>query len=232
MSDWPEGEPSKEWAEGQSAEAPVQPKKKRPKSRTQKWLGYVFSFLLGVLVFIGLPAAVTAMAPVSRVTFERVAGQVNAHAKTCLLFFVPYRSRTIESVDHIDTRFVAGEYGHDSGRSRSNQTKSEDQGFLVIKSKDQSIEVPVSPINLKSVSNQAQEFLDKSEEAQLRLFVVANWKFSVLAGGALSLLTVLYLVCLSADLGIKLIHVLQWAAGVSPERRFLAAWVRKMNKGA
>lgn len=218
-----------EAADGLPAEGQPQRKKRRPKSRLRKAGGFVFSLLLGFFFFVGFPAAVTAIAPVSWVTFERTAGQVNAQAKTCLFFFIPYRSRTIESVDRISTRFVAGEYSDDSSRRRSEQTKSEDQGFLVIHSQDQAIDVPVSPVNLKTSMQQARDFLDQPNATQLQLFLVANWKFSVIAGGLLSLLTVLYLVLLSFDLALKLIHGLQWAGGVPPERRLLAAWVKKVN---
>ena len=191
---------------------------------------FLFSLSIGFAIFVGIPALFTAIAPVSWIKFDRSAGQTRATTKTCLLFLIPYQSRTIESIDRISTRFVAGEYNEDSRRSGKDQTKSEDQGFLVIHSKDQTVEVSVSPVSLGTVSRQAQDFLDSSNEGPLELFVVANWKFSVIAGGLLCLLTVFYLVALSCDLVLKLIHGIQWTIGIPPEKRLLAAWVKKANQ--
>jgi hypothetical protein len=59
----------------------------------------------------------------------------------------------------------------------------------------------VSPASLSRVVQRAQEFLTNSQLSDLRMIVVANWKFSVIAGGLLSLLTVLYIVGLVLLLG-------------------------------
>ena len=221
-----------EWVEGHVSEDSPRRRVKRPKSAFAKSVQFVFSILLGLLVFVGFPALATAIAPVSWITLERAAGQVNAQAKTCLLFLIPYRTQTIEAVDRISERYVAGEYNDDSSRHHRDRTKSENQGFMVIHSRDQVIEIPVTPVNLKPVCDDARDFLDKPDATQLKLFVVANWKFSVILGGLLSLLTVFYFVVLSFDLGLKLIHGLQWTVGVPEERRLLAAWVKKTTKDA
>lgn len=158
--------------------------------------GLLASHLLGLLICVGLPALVTAIAPVSWVRFHREDGHVTATAKTCLLFVVPYRTVVVHSPVHAGRRDVSGTYARTKrgAGQRDVYTKSEDEGFLVIEGAEQFAEVPVTPHDLKSVIEKSQAFLDNPQATELKMFVVANWKFSIIAGGLVSLLTVLYVV--------------------------------------
>jgi hypothetical protein len=152
----------------------------------------LFGHLIGLLFCVGFPALVTAVAPVSWIRFDRHGERVTAKAQTCLLFFIPYRTQVVDPVIGIDDRFVRGTV--ERRRSRDTQNRSEDEAFLVINGEDGFAEVPVTPYNIKSVSERSETFLKDPEATQLKMFVVANWKFSMFAGGAISLLTVLYVV--------------------------------------
>jgi hypothetical protein len=170
---------------------------------------FVLHQLLALAIFVGFPALVTAIAPVSWIKFERQEGQVSATAQTCLLFFVPYKTIHLDPVTGIGDRFVAGTTTRERRTGRDRVTKSEDEGFLVIHSSDQSAEISVTPFNIKSVTERSQGFLDDPQAKELKLFVVANWKFSVIAGGLVSLLTVLYVVVLVGGLAGKLLGLLR-----------------------
>ncbi len=149
--------------------------------------------LVALLFCVGLPAFVTAIAPVSWVRFQRHGETVSANVQVCLFFVVPYRNMAVAPVIGVDDRFVEGKLEpRDAGKSSAQRHRSEDEGFLVIHGEGQSVEAPVSPVNLPRVVQRAQEFLSNSQASDLRMIVVANWKFSVIAGGLLSLLTVLY----------------------------------------
>jgi len=184
--------------------------------------GFVFAQLLALAVFVGFPAFLTAVAPVSWVLFERDDGQVAATAKTCLLFLVPYKTTRAHAVTHIGDRFVAGTVSRERRNGRSQETRSEDQGFLVIQGNGAPAEVAVSPHDIESVIRRAEEFLHDPQAKELKLFVVANWKFSVIAGGLASLLTLLYVAILAFGILLKLVHFLQWALGIPPERLLFA----------
>jgi hypothetical protein len=47
-------------------------------------------------------------------------------------------------------------------------------------------------VNIERVTERVGAFLDDPSQPSLRMTVVANWKFGVIAGGVLSLLTVFY----------------------------------------
>lgn len=178
---------------------------------------FVLHQLLALAIFVGFPALVTAIAPVSWIKFERQDGQVSVTARTCLLFFVPYKTVHLDPVTGIGDRFVAGTTTRERRTGRDRVTKSEDEGFLVIHSSDQSAEISVTPFNIKSVTERAQGFLDDPQATELKMFVVANWKFSVIAGGLISLLTVLYVVILVGGLVGKLLGLLRPGPAAAPD---------------
>jgi hypothetical protein len=169
-------------------------------------LGHAIAFFFCVV----FPGLVTAVAPVSWVTFERQGDDVVANAKTCTLFFIPYQNKTIDPVVGVGDHFISGTYSRRTGNRES--TRSEDQAFLMIHGEGESrAKVPVSPVNIKNVTERAEAFLKDTQSTKLKMFVVANWKFSVLAGGAISFLTAIYVlgVTLSIFQGIgKLIRYL------------------------
>jgi hypothetical protein len=161
-----------------------------PKKKSS-WKDILFGHVLALVFCVGFPGFVTAVAPVSWVTFERHGEKVSARARICMFFVVPYLIKTVDPVVGIDDRFVQGTVT----RSRSDKqgNRSEDEGFLVIHGTDHTIEVPVTPFNVDSVTQRAEEFLTNSQANRLSMVVVANWKFSVFAGGLVCLLTLLYL---------------------------------------
>lgn len=185
----------------------------KPADSTGKrtWTGLIIQHLFGLFVCFGIPAAVTAIAPVSWVTFQRTGDHVSARAKVCLLFIVPFRSATIDPVTRVDKRNVAGTLGlteRRSGRRPDLYTKSEDQGFLLIQGPGQEVEVPSTPHNLDAALGKAAAFLIDAKATELKLFMPANWKFSIIAGGFVSLLTVLYVVGLLCTLAKQLLRLM------------------------
>ncbi len=174
------------------------------------WATLVFQQLLALGVCVGVPALVTAIAPVSWVKLERQEGRVKADAQTCLLFVVPYKTSTVDPVTGFGDRFAAGTVTRERRPGPDRETKSEDEGFLVIEGPGQSAEVSVSPVSLGGVLDKANGFLEDSQAAELRLFVVANWKFSVIGGGLISLLTVLYVAGVTLGLLMKFVGLIRW----------------------
>lgn len=153
------------------------------------------SLALGFVFCVLFPGFVTAIAPVSWVRFERSGELVSATTKTCVFFVIPYRTQHVSPVIGVSDDFIAGTLSsRRPGHSGSDRTRSEDEAFLEIHGENSSAEVPVSPINIKRVLQRSEEFLKDPRAEELRLTVIANWKFGLIAGGFVSLLTVLYVV--------------------------------------
>lgn len=66
----------------------------------------------------------------------------------------------------------------------------------MVHGREQEARIAVSPVNLSDAVSKVGGFLKDPTAAKLPLFTVSNWKTSVVAGGILSLLTVLYIVSL------------------------------------
>jgi len=160
--------------------------------------------LVGLVGCIGLPAFATAIAPVGVTHLVRDGANVRASIAWNVFFVIPYHRAAVENVTAIDDRFHAGELtqmpGNSADEARRN-VRSEDEAFLVIHGEPADREVPVSPASIRRVVEKAREFLKDEQATHLRLITVANYKFGILAGGFLSLLTVLYVVGVAISLG-------------------------------
>jgi hypothetical protein len=155
-----------------------------------------FAYIVGFVFCVLFPAFVTGIAPVSVTRFERQGQEIVARSSANLLFVIPYRRVQVDGVTAVDDRFHEGELSvdHSAGDSIPRQVRSEDEAFFVIHGRNGQAEVSVSPASIGSVMEKARAFLATPTERELRLVTVANWKFGVIAGGFLSLFTVLYLV--------------------------------------
>jgi hypothetical protein len=167
--------------------------------------------LAGFFFCVGFPALVTAIAPISWVRLTRSEDRVHARAQTCLLFVFPYNTQTLNDVIGVGDRFVRGERIRRQSRETNNRT--EDQAFLVLHGGDRDVEVSISPVNVESAQRRVEEFLADSAQPNLRLIAVANWKFSIIAGGLISLLTLLYAVGVVASILLGVHRLLRPADG-------------------
>jgi hypothetical protein len=163
-----------------------------------------FLQFFALLVCFGIPAIVTALAPVAWVKFERHGERVTAKASICLYFVIPYKTVTIDPVVSVGRDFKGGSTRTERRNGRNEKIQSEDQGFLVIKGENQEAPVPVTPFNLDSVLERSNAFLKNPQATELKLFVVANWKFSVLCGGLAMLLPLLVVGSFVFAMGQKL----------------------------
>jgi hypothetical protein len=161
----------------------------------------VFLQFFALLVCFGIPALVTAFAPVAWVKFERHGERVSAQAKICLYFIIPFKTVTIDPVVGVGRDFKGGSTRVERRNGRNEKITSEDQGFLVIRGESQEAPVPVTPFNLDSVLERSNAFLKDPQATELKMFVVANWKFSVLCGGLAMVLPLLLVGCFAYALG-------------------------------
>ena len=149
-----------------------------------------------VLVFcVVLPALLTAVAPVSWLTLRREGDKVHARGEVCMFFIFPYRTYELAGVDHVGKTIDPGKKIR---RMRSEPVNrptryEEDEGFLIIASGEQSFTLSTSPYSLDRVVSEVNAFLSDQHAGSTTLFLPANWKFSVLFGGACSLATILYI---------------------------------------
>lgn len=155
---------------------------------------------LALLFCVGVPALVTMIAPVSWVSFQRDASGVTARVQTCLLFIVPFKTAVIQPVLAVNEHVLEGSIRIKKRIGTDKKYQAEDEGFLLIRGPDQLAKVQVSPVDLTSTLAKVETFLAQPEASELKLFVVANWKFSVLGGALVSMLTLLYFVGVSFGL--------------------------------
>jgi hypothetical protein len=159
----------------------------------------LFSHAVAIVFCVGFPAFVTWIAPVTWTTFTRHDGKVEMKAKVCMFFVLPFRRHELAEVTSIGQQTIAGTTSKFNGGTTEDQRRdvtSESEGFLLVQGHDQQVRIAISLSDLDDVRRKVRDFLDNPTAPNLKLFTVANWKVSVIAGGVTSLFTVLYLVSL------------------------------------
>jgi hypothetical protein len=173
-----------------------------PKSQPAKkaTLGeMIFGHAILILGCVLFPAFVTAIVPLSVTHFTRSGEAVRAEVSKRLLFVVPYRHLVVENVISVNDQFRHGTKSTETSRrpgsssTSSGAVSSEDEAFLLIEGDGQSAKVEVSPVNIRGVLEKTRDFLENPSQPSLKLITVANWKFGVIGGGLVSLLTAFYL---------------------------------------
>ena len=159
----------------------------------------LFTHALLLVSCVGFPALTTWLAPVTWTTFTRHDGRVEMKAKVCLFFVLPFRHEEVAEVTGVDEQTIAGtreKWTSGTADDQKEYITTESEGFLVVHGREQEARIAVSPVNLNDVARQVSGFLHDPTAAHLPLFTVTNWKTSVVAGGIIGLLTVLYIVAL------------------------------------
>ena len=150
--------------------------------------------LILFLACVVLPALFTIVAPLSVIHFDRATdGTISARASTRCFFIIPFWHVRIDDVATVSDRLSDGTLNRTGFSGSRRSLQSEDSAFLAIEGQDSAAEIPASPASIDRVLARTRAFLENPADRHLRLIVIANWKFGLLAGGFLSLLTVLYL---------------------------------------
>jgi hypothetical protein len=157
----------------------------------------VFAHIMTLGLCVAMPAVVMLIMPVASTTFTRAGGNVSATSVRKVFFVIPFQTETVADVVGVDDQYVHGTLTQTTRSGPVNDpkrpvTRTEDMSWLVIQGRGASLEVPVSPVNLDDTRRKVRDFLEDGSQPELRLFTVANWKISVITGGVLTLLTLIY----------------------------------------
>lgn len=157
---------------------------------------FVHALLFGLCVV--MPGVVMLIMPVASTTMIRQDGKVSASVTKKVFFVIPFSTRTVAAVSGVNDVYQAGEWSQTSSSGPRNdpkrpQTRTEDLSWLTIQGSPAAVDVPVSPADIDRVRGEIRDFLQDQGQEHLSLFTVANWKISVVTGGLLSMLTLIYI---------------------------------------
>lgn len=156
------------------------------------------TLLFGFLACVVVPAFVTVIAPVSYLRLEKSAAGARASVKTCLFFIVPFSRGSLDSIQSVSREVREDrDYTLEERRRRDGKHGTvEGEGKLILQGKDEgaALTVSVSPASIEGVEKRVKEFVAAPVDQPLSLFLVPNWKFSLIAGGLATALAGLWLV--------------------------------------
>lgn len=161
---------------------------------------------IAIVVFVGVPALITALAPVSHITLKKEPQGVSATVQANLLFVVPYSTRTVSPVTEITSRVIQGEKGTAAERRRKQQGKSEPEGQLIFTGPQQKAIANALPSTLERDLARLQDFQKSPTETPLQMTVIAHWLISIVVGGIATAFAALYIVCAILGFGLWLVR--------------------------
>lgn len=154
----------------------------------------VITQLIGIFGFVLIPALITWIAPVSRLTFEKAGQGVRATVRQYVFFVVPFRTDIIQPVTKIEDRVRAGRHANADERRRGQRAYQAGDGTLTIVGPTRVAAITVAPTSLPDVAARARAFLERPADQPLQMTVVANWVVSVAVGGVGTGFALLYLI--------------------------------------
>ena len=168
----------------------------------------VITQLIAFFGCVVAPAAVTAVASVSYITFSPQDGGVSARVSKCLLFVIPYKIDSLSKVDSVVAKKTnARRFTKDEERRGHKGILAAD-GTLVISGEGREIWVSVSMVDIDKTAERSQAFLKQPTTDPLAMTVVASWSLSVIVGGLLTCLAAFYLVCVSIAISLAVLRAL------------------------
>ena len=141
----------------------------------------------------------TAVAPVSWLSFERDGDHVTVKTQTCVFFVFPYRTSELRELTDVESTFHRGDFIRKNGKRQND--RAEDQAAIILSGKDQTVTIPVSPVSVDHLKKEIQTLLANPEQNSLSLFAVANWKVGLIFAIPGALLTVLYVFGVAVMIG-------------------------------
>lgn len=139
--------------------------------------GSLLGALLGAMVFGGVSAFMTGVAPVSHIELVRKEGHVAARVETCVFYRWPYRTELLVPVTGVSSEVKQGEKLHKrAGDGKHPNARAESQGYLTLESKqgdpaeEKSVRVTVHHSLVKGVRDDVSAFLadDKRDRFEFR----------------------------------------------------------------
>jgi len=146
--------------------------------------------ILGIAaLFLGFAGLMTLGVPTYAMLLRRGEAGVNARIEPRLLWWIPFRVQSVERVtavksvtEQAPSQEAPRDADHDSLPRR---VTPEAIGSLVLVHAGGKTCLKVSPVNLSDVEREVADFL-RGGPAELRLRLVANWKFGVIVPGILA----------------------------------------------
>jgi hypothetical protein len=153
-------------------------------------------------LFFGVASMISILAPVHVLTLERnTQALVNATATRRLLLVIPIGTRTLQGVTSVSHDTYYPEPGP-RDQQRTTPPQPEAVGTLTLVRQGETLAILTSPAQLADAERSVREFLEGSDTS-LRLHLVSNWKFAVIATVLVALPGVLLVVATLWDVVTK-----------------------------
>jgi len=158
--------------------------------------GHVITQSIAIVGFVIVPAVVTLVAPLTDLELRRAEGGATVTVTRYVLMVVPWQTVTVQNVAALRAETTPAHRYADTAENRRKGRAgavSHATGQLVVVGRGAEVIVQAAPELAKSISTRFEELVASRSSEPVRMTVYASWSLSYLLGGALSVLTALYL---------------------------------------
>jgi hypothetical protein len=151
---------------------------------------------IAVVCFVVVPVAITLVAPLSTIVFQKAGSETDVIVQRYALMVVPWRTERIDAVTQIRADVSSQfRYGNTAENRRKNRvgTVSYATGQVVIIGPNDEVIVQAAPDLARSIAAQFKDFVADQNADRLSIPVYASWALSYGLGGVVSFLCGLYL---------------------------------------
>jgi hypothetical protein len=171
-----------------------------PRRLTWRGVAVSLSVAAGFLAFAGF---ISYIAPVAILQLQREdGGAVRADVTQQVWLVVPRQAGVLRDVERVATDTLQQPTYQAPARpdgTDSRPVTPEQEGVLILSGRNGALKLSVSPIDLDETRRRIDDFLAGSD-ARLRLWLVSNWKFAVIAQAVVLLPALLILFAVAWDI--------------------------------
>lgn len=152
---------------------------------------------IAVFCFVVVPVAMTLVAPLSTIVFQKDGANTDVIVQRYVLMYVPWRTERVDTVTQIRADVSSQfRYGNSSENRRKGRvgTVSYATGQVTIIGPDDELIVQAAPDLARSIAVEFQKFSADRNANTLSISVYASWALSYVLGGIVSFLCGLYLI--------------------------------------
>lgn len=155
------------------------------------------------IVFVLAPIAITLIAPLSTIEFERSGAAASVVVHRYVLMFLPWRTQRVENVTRIRADVTADMRYPDTAENRRKGRKGTRYGTgqVAIIGEGPEVIVQASPELAKDISAQFDRFRAEGVHEAMTFQVYASWWLSYALGGVMTFLCAFYLLGVTLAIG-------------------------------
>jgi hypothetical protein len=163
-----------------------------------------------VIAFVGclvIPAAVSLVLGMSRLTLTKQNQQVTAHVERLLFFAIPWKTQQLSGITAAKHEVIAGSLIRQKTGDTRPRRRAMDNAVLHLTAQNQTLDVALDPATAPQIQADVTHFIHDPDETHYHQFLMENRLYGWLFGVPVTLLAGFYTICVILACGKFLLQL-------------------------